>query len=121
MTTLASAASASTRRRAWSRGVLAGPVCFLTAALVMCGGALWLPKGGAQIDNIVLPIVVFPVIWAALFFYTLLDQKLARAWAVTGLLFAAHAGWIAQHVLAEQAAAQSAAPAAAAASEGQKP
>lgn len=70
----------------------------------MCGGALWLPKGPAQIDNLVLPVVLFPVIWAALFFYTLLDGKLARAWAVTAALLMGHGGLIAQHVLAEQAA-----------------
>lgn len=116
MTTLAAASSST--RRAWSRGVLAGPVCFLTAALVMCGGALWLPKGPAQIDNLVLPVVLFPIIWAPLFFYTLLDRRLGRAWLVTGVVFIAHAGWIAQHIMAEKAAALAAAPAAAAAPEG---
>ncbi len=78
------------RRRFWSRFALAGPVVFLCAALVMCGGALWLPKGPAQIDNLVLPIVLFPAIWAALFFYAYLDRRLARAWAVIGGLSLVH-------------------------------
>ena len=99
-------------RRAWSRGVLAGPVCFIAAVLVMCGGALWLPRGRAEIDHIVLPVVLFPLIWSALFFYTLLDRRLARAWAVTGVLVVAHAGLIAQHVMTTQAAAKPAAVAA---------
>lgn len=48
----------------------------------MAGGAVWIPRGAADIDNLVLPIVLFPAIWAALFFYSVLDRKLARAWGV---------------------------------------
>jgi hypothetical protein len=92
-------------------------VCFATAVLVMCGGALWLPKGAAEIDNLVLPVVLFPLIWAALFFYTMLDRRLARAWALTGVLCLAHTGAIAGHVLAVQAAA----PAPAAVAQGSAP
>ncbi|MCX7069716.1 MAG: hypothetical protein NTW01_01805 [Gammaproteobacteria bacterium] len=91
--------------RAWLRGILAGPVCFIAAALVMAGGALWLPEGPAKIDNMVLPIVLFPVIWAALFFYLMLDHRLGRAWLVALLLVAGHAGMIARHLLATPAAA----------------
>ncbi|MBA4284935.1 MAG: hypothetical protein C0434_05325 [Xanthomonadaceae bacterium] len=79
-------------------------MCFATSALVMAGGALWLPEGPARIDNMVLPIVLFPVIWAALFFYLMLDRRLARAWLVAVLLFAGHAGLIAQHLRAGKAA-----------------
>jgi len=61
----------------------------------MAGGALWVPKGAASIDNIVLPIVLFPAIWAALFFYTALDRKLWRAWAITLSLLAVNATFIA--------------------------
>ena len=96
----------NTRRRAWQRGLLAGPVVFIAAVLVMCGGALWLPQGAAQIDNIVLPIVLFPLIWAALFFYALLDRKMWRAWAVIAVLMVGHGAAIAQHVLSLQAAAK---------------
>lgn len=87
------------RRAFWSRVALAGPVVFVCAALVMCGGALWLPKGPAQINNIVLPIVLFPGIWAALFFYACLDRHLVRAWAVMGALSLLHAAAILVHVL----------------------
>lgn len=86
--------AASTARR-WSRGLLAGPVAFVTAAAVMAGGALWVPTGAANIDNIVLPIVLFPAIWAALFFYTCLDRNLLRVWLVTLLLLLVNAGMIA--------------------------
>lgn len=95
----AAAPVASGRRAFWSRLALAGPVAFICAALVMCGGALWLPKGPAQIDNIIVPIVLFPAIWAALFFYTCLDRRLGRAWGVVGALSAAHIALIAAHLL----------------------
>jgi hypothetical protein len=81
--------SYATRR--WSRGLLAGPVAFVTAATVMAGGAAWVPPGAAQIDNIVLPIVLFPAIWALLFFYTCLDRRLLRAWVLTLALLALNA------------------------------
>lgn len=79
------------RRRFWARVLLAGPLVFVCAGLVMAGGALWLPAGPARIDNLVLPIVLFPAIWAALFFYTSLDRRLGRAYAVTLALCAANA------------------------------
>jgi hypothetical protein len=81
--------------RRWSRGLLAGPVAFVTAVAVMAGGALWVPKGAASIDNIVLPIVLFPAIWALLFFYACLDRRLPRAWAVTIALLLLNSGLIA--------------------------
>lgn len=101
----------STRGRAWSRGVLAGPVCFITAFLVMAGASLWYPQGPAQINNIAVPIIVFPAIWATLFFYLMLDRKLGRAWLVAGFLFAGHAALIGQHLMAAQATKKAATPA----------
>lgn len=98
------------RRRAWSRGVLAGPVCFITAFAVMAGASLWVPQGAAQINNIAVPIIVFPAIWAALFFYLMLDRRLGRAWVVAGLLLAGHTALIGQHVWAAQAAKKAAVP-----------
>lgn len=91
------------RRRFWSRFALAGPMAFLCAALLMAGGALWLPTGPAQIDNLVLPIVLFPAIWAGVFFYAMLDRRIGRAWAVLGALSVLHAGMIALHVMRTQA------------------
>ncbi len=93
----------SPRRRFWSRFALAGPMTFICAALLMAGGALWLPKGNAQIDNLVLPIVLFPAIWAGVFFYAMLDRRMGRAWLVLGGLSALHAVLIAVHVIRSQA------------------
>lgn len=94
----------STARR-WSRGILAGPVAFVTAAVVMAGGALWVPKGAASIDNIVLPIVLFPAIWAAFFFYACLDKNLLRAWLVTSGLLGVNAVMIAMEFVGKGASA----------------
>lgn len=52
----------------------------------MAGGALWVPPGAAQINNLVLPIVLFPLLWSALFLYACLDRKLGRAYAIIGAL-----------------------------------
>lgn len=86
------AAPGPSRRRAWARGVLAGPLAFLTAGVIMAGGTAWLPRGAAQIDNIALPIGFFPLIWAAVFFYTSLDRRLGRAYLVTFALLLVNAG-----------------------------
>jgi hypothetical protein len=70
------------RPRLWPRIVLAGPLAFIAAGLIMGGGALWLPEGPAKIDNLLLPIVLFPAIWALVFFYACLDRRIGRAYAV---------------------------------------
>src|SRR3546814_6115054 len=74
------------RRTFWLRLLLAGPVVLACATLVMAGGAIWLPKGAAQIDNLLPPILLFPAIWASLFFYACLAPKLGRAYGVTAIV-----------------------------------
>ncbi|NKF21234.1 hypothetical protein [Solimonas marina] len=78
--------SAHLRHRRWLRVLLAGPLVLLCAALVMAGGAIWLPKGAAQINNLLLPVLLFPAIWAVLFFYASLALRLRRAYAVIGII-----------------------------------
>lgn len=89
--------STAPRLNAWMRGVLAGPVALIAACLVMVGGALWLPAGRAQVNNLVLPVVLFPLIWTALFLYACLDKRLRRAYAVVGVLVAANVVLLAWH------------------------
>lgn len=97
--TLASAPDEGNRRaRAWLRGILAGPVALIAACLVMAGGALWIPPGTAQVDNLVFPIVLFPVLWTALFLYSMLDRKLGRAYAVLGVLTVVNAVLVIIHL-----------------------
>ena len=95
--------SSTERRRLWSRVALAGPVVFVCAALVMCGGALWLPKGPAGIDNLVWPIVLFPLLWTAMFLYSCLDVRLGRAWLVVLGLALSHGALIANSMMSTPA------------------
>jgi hypothetical protein len=79
--------------------VLAGPLALAVAFLVMAGGAVWLPQGDAKVNNLVLPVVLFPLLWTAFFLYACLDSKLARAYAVMGALSAVNVALIAWHLL----------------------
>lgn len=58
---------------------LAGPVALLLSICFMASMSLWLPAGEAGIDHLVVPIVLFPFLWAAAFFYAVLDLNTKRA------------------------------------------
>lgn len=75
----------------WIRVGFAGPGAILVALVVIAGMALWLPRGAAGIDNLVLPLILIPVVWAALFFHACLDRRLSRVVIVAIALFAVHA------------------------------
>lgn len=92
-------ATAPSRQRLWPRVLLAGPLAFIAAGLIMGGGALWLPEGAARIDNLVLPIVAFPAIWAVVFFYACLDRRIGRAYVVVLAAALINAALIAAHIL----------------------
>lgn len=67
---------------------LIGPVVLLTSLCIMATSSLWLPKGNADLDNLVFPVIAFPLIWGTLFFYGLLSENRGRAALVLlGLLF----------------------------------
>jgi hypothetical protein len=89
----------SPRTRKWIRIGLAGPGAVIVALVTMAGMALWLPGGRADIDNLVIPLVVVPLIWAALFFHACLDAKLRRVAFVAIGLCVLHGGLIAQKFL----------------------
>lgn len=56
----------------------------------MAGMAVWYPQGPAKIDNIVVPLVMFPLIWALLFFYSCLEPQLKRAYVLILLVLSVH-------------------------------
>jgi hypothetical protein len=89
----------SPRQRKWIRIGFAGPGAVIVALVVMAGMALWLPGGAAGIDNLVLPLVLVPLIWAALFFHACLDGRLGRVALVAAGLFMVHAGLVAHKFL----------------------
>ncbi len=78
---------------------LAGPAALVLAVVLMLGMVVWLPAGRAQIDNIVIPMIVFPLIWAVLFFYAYLALRIARVAVVFAALLVAHIGILAVHLL----------------------
>ena len=88
----------------WLRVALAGPGAVIVALVMMAGMALWLPGGAAGIDNLVLPLVLAPLIWAALFFHACLDRRLGRVAIIAFALFIVHAGLIANRLLDHDAA-----------------
>lgn len=89
----------SHRARFWTRIAFAGPVAILVALVVMAGMALWLPGGAAGIDNLVVPLVLVPLIWASLFFHACLDRRLGRVALVSLGLLLVHGGLVAHKFL----------------------
>ena len=80
--------------RKWTRIAFAGPGAVIVTIAMIAGMALWLPGGTAGIDNLVLPLVLMPLIWAALFFHACLDRRLGRVALVSLGLLAVHAGFV---------------------------
>lgn len=89
-----SSPDAAARGRFRWRALLAGPLVLVTSVAVVCGGALWLPAGSGGIDHLVLPLILFPVVWTGLFFHACLDRRLLRAWAIQGVLLLVNAALI---------------------------
>ena len=78
------------------RWILAGPVALAVAYVVMAAMPLWFPEGVAGVDHLILPLILFPAIWAGAFFYACLAENLGRACVVLiGLLLVngGAAGW----------------------------
>ena len=65
----------------------------------MAGMALWLPGGAADIDNLVLPLVLVPLIWSMLFFHACLDSRLVRVTGLSLVLLTVHGGLVIQKSL----------------------
>lgn len=76
---LGRAAAAIWRRPVLTRWLLAGPGALLAALATMAAMPVWLPGGRAGIDDIALPILLTPLLWAAPFFYACLEENLPRA------------------------------------------
>lgn len=67
-----------------TRWLLAGPGALLAALATLAAMPVWLPPGRAGIDNIALPIILTPLLWAIPFFYACLEENLPRGVAVLG-------------------------------------
>lgn len=63
---------------------------FITAVLIMFGMPIWFPAGVAGINNMIIPMLIFPLIWAVLFFYAVLEERLKRVVIILSCLTAVH-------------------------------
>lgn len=78
-------------RYLWSgRFWLAGPITLIISIFIMAAMSLWFPEGEAGINHLVFPLVLFPLIWALVFFYVVLEPRAKRAGLVMLLLFFAN-------------------------------
>jgi hypothetical protein len=96
----------SPQARKWIRIGFAGPGAVIIALVIMAGMTLWLPRGAAGIDNLVLPLVLVPLVWSLLFFHACLDSRLSRVAIIAIGLFVLHAGLVA-HKFIDQPTAES--------------
>lgn len=60
------------------RCMLAGPVTLIVTVAIMAGMTVWWPGGAAGIDQIAMPLILFPVIWVCVFVYGLMEDRLGR-------------------------------------------
>ena len=82
------------------RFLLAGPGAIVVTLTLLAGMPLWLPSGAAGIDNLAVPLVLAPLIWALLFFHACLDRNLARVALIAGALFLIHGALVASRLTA---------------------
>lgn len=66
---------------------LAGPVTVVVSVLIMAAMSLWLPEGNANIDHLIVPVILFPLIWSAVFFYVILENNMKKVSLIMALLF----------------------------------
>ncbi|MDX2288590.1 MAG: hypothetical protein NW217_07185 [Hyphomicrobiaceae bacterium] len=83
----------------WQRTLVAGPLALLAAVVVLATLPHLIPEGAGRVDNLVLPVIAFPLVWSATFFYACIADNISRAAAVLAGLTAAGLGVIA-HSLA---------------------
>jgi 4-amino-4-deoxy-L-arabinose transferase-like glycosyltransferase len=69
---------------------LAGPLAFVVSVVVMLGMAVWFPPGIGMINNIIMPLVLFPLLWAVCFFYAYMSSSLKRVGMVFLAILIAH-------------------------------
>jgi hypothetical protein len=70
---------------------LAGPVTLMLSIFTMAAMSLWFPPGIANVNHLVFPLVIFPLLWAVSFFYSLLEVNIKRAWVTLVLVLLANA------------------------------
>ncbi|MEM9247843.1 MAG: hypothetical protein AAGB05_03990 [Pseudomonadota bacterium] len=81
------------------RWVLAGPVALVVAVLFMASMPTLLPPGRGGVDHFVLPVILFPLIWAIAVLYPVMTEHLGRATLVFCAVLAAEIAIVAKALL----------------------
>lgn len=68
------------------RWMLAGPIAAIVAVIALMGMPIYIPAGPGGVDNLVIPLLLLPIIWAMLFFHAVLDSSLTRVACVGALV-----------------------------------
>jgi hypothetical protein len=82
------------QRTAAQRTLVAGPLTLVASLAVLAATPHWMPEGPGRVDNLVFPVVGFPLIWAVAFFYACLADEPRRAARVLGIVTALQFGII---------------------------
>lgn len=64
---------------------------FVVALLMVLGSSRWLPPGAGAVNHLVLPVLIFPLVWTVLILALFVARRRGRVWAVLGGLGASHA------------------------------
>ncbi|MEM6273826.1 MAG: hypothetical protein AAF735_01170 [Myxococcota bacterium] len=65
---------------------------FVFAVVVTAGSTKWMPPGRGGIDHIIVPVVLFPVIWIVFVVPLYVARRRFWAWAVAGAITLVHLG-----------------------------
>ena len=77
-------------KRTVLRWILAGPVSIGVTLAVLVGMPVWFPAGAANVNHIMIPMVLVPAVWGTAFFYAVLSEKLWRVSLVFFVLIVSH-------------------------------
>lgn len=61
------------------RWIVAGPLALVASLAALAAMPHMIPPGAGGIDHLVFPVLAFPLIWAAAFFYACLEENIVRA------------------------------------------
>lgn len=84
----------SSRTELILRWIMAGPLTLIASVVTMASMPLWLPGGAAGIDNLIIPLLLFPALWAGYFLYSLMEARPLRGLVVIAALIAVNAAVI---------------------------
>ena len=72
-------------------------MAFALSILLMLGMAVWFPQGVAGINHIIMPLILFPLIWAVSFFYSYLNTSTKQVGIVFAVLAVSHLSLLVWH------------------------